>query len=128
MWFTPIPVKKTPDFSDYFRDLTDFLFLYRFFKRFSLSGSLPPLKKSPVPLGSPIIVLYRKSGKIGFPMPAAGNVFQILNLHSKYIKKKTFFNAHLSKFYPYISHFLTFHIFLHFIFSYISNLLTFHIF
>ena len=45
--------------------------------------------------GSPIFVLYRNREKMGFPMPAAENGFQILNLHPK--KHKTFINGHLLK-------------------------------
>ena len=77
--------KITPIFPNFFR----FRRFFRFFQRFFLTICLilgfspPPPLKPPIPHGSPVVVFYKKWGKIGFSMPTAKNRFQILNLHPK---------------------------------------------
>ena len=55
--------QKNPGFSDFWREFTDFRFLDRFLLKDFLSLGLSPPLKNPVPHGSPIIVLFRKSRK-----------------------------------------------------------------
>ena len=80
-------------------DFADFCFLVRFFKNiFSLWASPPPLPlKKNFSSRVPIIVVYRKSEKIGFPMQAAENDFRFLIYTPKYIEKQ-------KKNYPFLMH------------------------
>ena len=52
------------------------------------SPSRPPPNKKMVPTGPPFSFYIGNREKIGFPMSAAENGFQILNLHPKIHKKK----------------------------------------